>query len=59
MKLTYEQQCTKYFLPLDEIAEALNNGEGISGLTYIELKSIVERNSELKSDLKEYENFSI
>ena len=58
MKLTYEQQCTKYFQPLDEISEALSNNEGIAGLTNLELKSIVERNAELKSDLKEYENYS-
>jgi len=52
--MTYVEQCTKYFAPIDEIAEALNNNEGICGATNIELKLVVENNSELAADIKAY-----
>jgi hypothetical protein len=50
----YQEDCTKYFAPLDEIAEALSNGEGINGLTYKELNMMVQSNENLKLDLEIY-----
>lgn len=50
--MTYLEQCTKYFAPLDEIQEALNNREGISGLSYNELVLLVNSKVDLKRDLQ-------
>ena len=50
--MTYQEQCTKYFAPLDEIAEAMLNCEGICGFTFNELYSIIENNKELQQDLR-------
>lgn len=52
--MTYEEQCNKYFAPIDEISEALANGEGINCMGSKELFSIVESNSELREDLAIY-----
>lgn len=50
--MTYEEQCNKYFSPLEEISEAIVNGEGICGITHDELIMVVRVNRELKSDLE-------
>lgn len=36
-----------FFAPVDEIIEALNNEEGINGLSYVELLGMVAANEEL------------
>jgi hypothetical protein len=53
--MNYLEQCTKYFRPLDEIAEAVFNAEGISGLSNIELIRLIQSKPELMSDLAEHE----
>jgi len=45
--MTYEEECTKWFAPADEIAEALRNNEGLCGLSHEELKKIVISDSSL------------
>jgi len=52
--MTYLEQCTKYFQPLDEIAEAIINNEGIAGLTNKELLFMIASNKQLDNDLCEY-----
>ncbi|MBT6472505.1 MAG: hypothetical protein HOK52_14740 [Candidatus Marinimicrobia bacterium] len=52
--MNYQEQCTKYFAPLDEIAEAMLNCEGIAGLSFNELYSIIGINKELQEDLCKY-----
>ena len=52
--LNYEQQCTKYFAPLDEIAEAFVNGESLNGISHNELCFMIQKNEELDSDLCEH-----
>ncbi len=54
--MTYLESCTKYFAPLDEIQEALDNNEGLCGLSSVELKSLVNSNKELKTDLIVFSN---
>ena len=49
--MTYLAECTKYFQPLDESQDALDNNEGVAGISYLELVSMVEFNKELKHDL--------
>ncbi len=51
MKMTYLEECNKYFAPLDEIQEAIDNGEGIAGMSAQELRQIVSLNPQLKKDL--------
>ena len=53
--MNYEEQCNKYFAPLDEIAEALTNNDGICGISNTELSRLVESNQHLTADLKLYE----
>jgi hypothetical protein len=47
----YLIECTKYFAPLDEMREALDNREGIARLSYKELLVIVDTTPNLKLDL--------
>jgi F420-0:gamma-glutamyl ligase-like protein len=56
---TYTEMCNKYFAPLDEIAEALNNFEGVCGFIYTELQAVVFDNKTLQSDLLMYEGIAI
>lgn len=45
--ITYLESNNKFFAPVDEIIEALNNEEGIKGLSYVELLSVLAVNKEL------------
>lgn len=47
----YLYYSTKYFAPLDEILEALENNEGIAGLSHEELLQVIMSNNSLSSDL--------
>ena len=49
--MTYLEESTKYFAPLDEIAEALINHEGICGLGYPELLMVVKMRDEFVLDV--------
>jgi hypothetical protein len=49
--VTYLEECNKYFAPLDEIQEALDNGEGLCGISNKDLIAIVNSNPELAKDL--------
>ena len=49
--MTYLESCNKYFAPLDEIQEALDNNEGCAGITNQELRFVVKFNKELAKDL--------
>jgi hypothetical protein len=51
--MTYQEQCVKYFAPLDEIAEAINNTEGLMNISFNELLNMIAVNPELESDLFE------
>ena len=57
--MTYLEQCNKYFIPLDEIAEAIHNQENVAGLSFDELKRVIKFNKELKSDLEKYEGVTL
>ena len=50
----YLADCNDFFAPLDEIAEALNNGEGLNGISSIELIFIVHNNAELLERIQKY-----
>lgn len=50
----YLKDCTEFFAPLDEIAEALINEEGVNGISYTELKFIVDNNHILMTRLSVY-----
>jgi|LWDU01.1.fsa_nt_gi hypothetical protein len=57
--MNYQEQCVKYFAPLDEISEAINNEEGITldmGVFYSfeELLNMIAENEELDADLIKY-----
>jgi hypothetical protein len=58
MKTVSEQQylkdCTDFFAPLDEIAEAIRNKEGLQGVTYIELIRLVNSNPIMNYRLQPY-----
>ena len=58
-KMTYLEQCNKYFAPLDEICEALRNEEGICGMSNRELVKKVVLDKSLTSDLNIYEGLVI
>ena len=45
----YQKDCTRFFAPLDEIVEAIENFEGIAGLSYTELLSMINQSTELKA----------
>jgi hypothetical protein len=51
--MTYQEQCVKYFAPLDEIAEAIANDEGLMNISFNELLCMIVANPELESDLFE------
>tara|TARA_R110002012_G_scaffold49804_4_gene128838 strand:+ start:17809 stop:17979 length:171 start_codon:yes stop_codon:yes gene_type:complete len=50
----YLELCNKYFAPLDEISEAIENQEGLMGMSYEELMFICNKNIELSKDLETY-----
>ena len=50
----YTELCNKFFAPLDEIAEALQNNEGLLNMSFRELVFICHNNDELTSDLDNY-----
>jgi hypothetical protein len=56
--MNYQEQCVKYFAPLDEISEAINNEEGITHdnvfNSFEELLNMIAENEELDSDLIAY-----
>ena len=52
--MTYEEQCTKYFAPLEEIDEAIRNSEGVAGISNQELRFIVNHNKSMRADLIEH-----
>lgn len=52
--MTYLESCTKYFAPIDEIIEAMDNEEGVAGLSFFELKALVESNINLQRDIAEF-----
>jgi hypothetical protein len=45
---------TDFFQPLEQIAEALNNNEGLAGLSKVELQRLVESNPDMKVRLGAY-----
>jgi hypothetical protein len=50
----YEIDCTKFFAPCDEIAEALINNEGIAGVDADTLTALVASNNELDDRVSAY-----
>jgi hypothetical protein len=50
----YQDDCTKFFAPCDEIAESLINNEGIAGVDYQTLVSLVGSNPELDARVSHY-----
>jgi hypothetical protein len=55
----YLTMCNKYFAPLDEIAEALRNGEGLYGISAVKVKAYVLDKVELQKDLLTYEGIEV
>jgi len=56
--LTQLQKDTKFFAPIEEIAESIHNNEGLCGLTAEELKNFVFCNEELQNEVeKELKEF--
>ena len=53
--MTYEEECTKWFAPLDEIVEALNNNEGITGISHNELVLLISCDVSLKLAVENYD----
>lgn len=45
--ISYLESNNMFFAPVDEIIEALNNEEGINGLSYVELLQMIAANEEL------------
>ncbi len=45
--MTYLEECTKFFAPLDEIQEALRNHEGILGMDFDETLRMCSMDAEL------------
>jgi len=52
--MTYLDQCTKYFAPLDEIVEAIVNKEPMQFASFKELIIVCHNNDDLSSDLDLY-----
>tara|TARA_R110000851_G_scaffold187039_1_gene336518 strand:+ start:224 stop:403 length:180 start_codon:yes stop_codon:yes gene_type:complete len=50
----YQDDCTKFFAPCDEIAESLINNEGIAGVDYQTLVVLVSSNVELDARVSQY-----
>ena len=53
--ITYLESCNMFFAPLDEIIEAVESFEGLSGIDYSELKMLVSTNKELKFYIENFE----
>lgn len=45
--ISYLESNNMFFAPVDEIIEALNNEEGINGLSYVELLQMIAANEKL------------
>jgi hypothetical protein len=50
----YEKDCNDFFAPLDEIAEAVRNGEGINGLNHIKVVNLINENPNLNRRIAGY-----
>lgn len=50
----YLADCNDFFAPLDEIAESLNDGEGLNGLSSIELIFLVDANPDMMERIQKY-----
>jgi len=50
----YQDDCTKFFAPCDEIAECLINNEGIAGVDHQTLVILVGSNVELDARVSQY-----
>jgi len=55
--LTYLESCNKWFAPLDEICEALNNKERIFGYDYSELLLAVASDEELAFYVENFDEY--
>ena len=55
--LTYLESCNKWFAPLDEICEALNNKERIFGYDYSELLLAVASDRELAFYVENFDEY--
>lgn len=53
--ITYLESNNKFFAPVDEIIEALNNDEGIKGLSHTQLLLILKANNELAYYVENFE----
>jgi hypothetical protein len=53
-EIQYQKDCTSFFAPADEIAEALRNKEGILGLSYSNLIIMIKNNEKLKEAVQRY-----
>ena len=51
--MDYLEECTKFFAPLDEIEEAIINGEGIAGISHQELLALCNRRTYIR-DARNY-----
>lgn len=52
--MNYLETCTKYFAPIDEIIEALDNNEGVAGISAAELVRVVSFNKGLEQDVRDF-----
>lgn len=59
MKISYFESCNIFFSPIDEIIEALNNNEGINGMSNIELIRLVNSNEELKFYVENFDEYVV
>ncbi|QUL77428.1 hypothetical protein [Escherichia phage UPEC06] len=53
--ITYLESNNKFFAPVDEIIEALANGEGVNGLPHAQLVGLVKANKELAYYVENFE----
>lgn len=53
-EIQYQKDCTNFFAPADEIAEALRNNEGIWVFSFSTLTNMVETDEKLKEAVQRY-----
>ncbi len=53
--ITYLESCNMFFAPLDEIIEAVENQEGVNGMSYNELVNMINFNPKLKFYFENFE----
>lgn len=53
-EIQYQKDCTSFFAPADEIAEALRNKEGIWVFSFSVLTNMVESDEKLKEAVHRY-----